>query len=57
MERHEFDQTSFVAGLVFAALGSLFLLDAAGGVDVDLRWLAPLVLIGLGVGGLISVKG
>ena len=57
MERHEFDQTSFVAGVVFAALGSLFLVDAAGGLDVDLRWLVPLVLIGLGVGGLVSVRG
>lgn len=54
MPRHDFDATSFVAGIVFAVLGGLFLLESAAGVDVDLRWIAPVLLIGLGVAGLAS---
>jgi hypothetical protein len=52
--RHEFDATSFGAGVVFALLGLLFLADGLDAVNLDVRWVAPILLIGLGVAGLAS---
>lgn len=54
MQRHEFDATSFVAGVVFAGLGLLFLGAALDSWSVDVRWVAAVLLIGLGVAGLAS---
>jgi hypothetical protein len=56
MQRHEFDPLSLVAGLLFAALGVLFLLDAAGNLTAQPRWIWPILLIGLGIGGLVSSR-
>jgi hypothetical protein len=52
--RHDLDATSFGAGVVFAVLGALFLADGLDAVDFDIRWVAPILLIGLGVAGLAT---
>ena len=52
MRRHELDATSLVAGLVLLALGLYLAVAGTDWVDLDLRWFAPVALIGLGVGGL-----
>lgn len=54
MEPHRLDPLSLVGGLVFAGLGVLFLLDAAGSLTVQPRWVWPILLIALGVGGLLA---
>jgi hypothetical protein len=54
MERHQLDPLSLVGGIVFAALGVLFLFDAAGSLTVHPRWVWPILLIALGVGGLLA---
>ena len=54
MQRHDLDVLSLVAGVVFAVLGGLFLADGLDALDLDVRWVAPILLIGLGVGGLAS---
>jgi hypothetical protein len=41
--------STFVAGLLFMALGGMFLLDAAGVWSVHPLIVAPIVLIGLGL--------
>jgi hypothetical protein len=52
VQRHDADLTSLIAGLVFALIGAAYLVDAAGVLDLKVRWVLPLVLIGLGVAGL-----
>ena len=49
MRRHEFDPTSFVLGLAFAALGLFFLLGDRTAADIGWKWMwpVPLVLLGL----------
>jgi hypothetical protein len=56
MQRHELDPLSLVGGLLFAALGLLFLFDAVGTLTVQARWVWPILLIGLGVAGLVSSR-
>ncbi len=56
MQRHELDPLSLVGGLLFAGLGVLFLLDVADTLTVQARWVWPILLIGLGVGGLVSSR-
>ncbi len=51
MKRHAFDPVSMVAGLVFAAVAALYLVSEHSSFNVDGRWVLPLVLIGLGIGG------
>lgn len=50
----EFDHRSLIAGLLFMALGVLFLIDQATDLRIDVQWVWPLLLIGLGVAGLAS---
>ncbi|MGH8892127.1 MAG: hypothetical protein ACRDWY_02280 [Actinomycetes bacterium] len=52
MKRHELDLVSLIAGAVFALVAVAHLVEAAGDADVDLTWLWPLLLVGLGVAGL-----
>jgi hypothetical protein len=54
MRRHELDPVSLVFGFAFAALGLVFLL---GGADqaLRLRWVWPLLLLGLGAGILFDL--
>ena len=49
---HARDTVSLVLGLVFCAIATLFLVEDIGDANVDLRWVAPAVLIGIGVIGL-----
>ncbi|MGH9015192.1 MAG: hypothetical protein ACRDZ1_14850 [Acidimicrobiia bacterium] len=56
MQRHDLDPTSLVAGLLFAGLGLAFLLDGVGAVDLEVRWVGPALLIGLGVALLASAR-
>ena len=56
MPRPEFDHRSLIVGLLFTALGVLFMIDQATDVRIDLQWVWPLFLIGLGVAGLASTS-
>lgn len=54
MKTHDFDPVSFIAGLIFAAVGALYLIpgDLGGIVDVLLgagAWFWPVVFIALGL--------
>jgi len=51
MKTHEFDATSLISGIVFAVVAGVYLAGAATGTHVDVRWLLPLTLIGLGIAG------
>jgi hypothetical protein len=52
MKRHELDVISLVSGLLFAGLGVLFALNAAGTLNFDVRVVPATVLIVLGVAGI-----
>jgi hypothetical protein len=56
MERHDLDPLSFVGGVLFAGLGVLFLLDSAGTLSVEPRWIWPILLIALGLAGLLASR-
>jgi hypothetical protein len=43
---------AIVAGILFTALGLIFLVDRVASVNLDVRWIWPVLLIGLGVAGL-----
>ena len=45
-----------VAGVLFIVLGVLFLVDRTSGVNLDLRWVWPFLLIGLGIAGLVRSR-
>ena len=49
MERHRFDPISFVFGALFMALALLALADLALPTPVDLAWIAPILLVILGL--------
>ena len=49
MKRHEFDPTSFVLGLAFAALGLFFLLGDRTAADIGWKWMWPVPLVVLGL--------
>ncbi|MDP9220883.1 MAG: hypothetical protein M3P23_10135 [Actinomycetota bacterium] len=51
MRRHELDPVSLVVGLVCAGIAMAVLLGAAG-LGTAQRWVAPVLLLILGVGGL-----
>jgi cytochrome c-type biogenesis protein CcmH/NrfF len=48
MKRHEFDPTSLVLGLAFAALGLFFLLGDRTAADIGWKWMWPVPLVLLG---------
>lgn len=48
------DRTALVAGVLFVILGAVFGLDYATDVNVEVRFIWPLLLIGLGAAGLVS---
>lgn len=52
MRRHDLDLLSLIAGAVFAAVAVTSLVGAASGESLDLAWLFPVVLVGLGIAGL-----
>ena len=57
MRRHELDLFSLIAGLAFVGVAVGHLLDVATDLDFDGRWVAPIVLVTLGVAGLAGVLG
>ena len=54
MKRHEFDPTSFVLGVAFAALGLFFLVGDRTAADIGWKWIWPVPLVVLGVLFVIS---
>ena len=57
MRRHELDLFSLIAGLAFVAVAAGHLLDVTTDMDFDGRWVAPIVLVTLGLAGLAGVLG
>lgn len=47
---------ALVAGGLFIVVGALFLLDRAGSLSLDVRWVWPFLMIGLGVAGLVRSR-
>ena len=54
MERHERDAVSLMAGLLMVLGAGLFLLGDLTPLELDGRWVAPLVLIVVGGVGLLA---
>ncbi|MGB8020800.1 MAG: hypothetical protein WCF04_06185 [Candidatus Nanopelagicales bacterium] len=54
MKQHETDYFSLAAGLLFTVLGVLFTISAATDWIIDGRWIAPIILIALGGGGVAA---
>lgn len=54
MHRHETDYFSLAAGLLFTVLGIVLTVSAATDWTIDGRWIAPMILIGLGAGGVAA---
>lgn len=52
MGRHDLDVVSLMFGLLFTGLGVLSLLQEGPGLPA--RWVAPALLIGVGVVGLVA---
>lgn len=55
MRRHDLDLFSLVAGVLFLVIAVGHLADVAWDVGWDGRWVAPVVLVGLGLAGLAGV--
>jgi hypothetical protein len=51
MKRHETDWTSLIAGLTFCVIAVAYLGGEISGRSLELRWVIPLLLIGLGAAG------
>jgi hypothetical protein len=45
-----------VAGGLFIVVGVAFLVDQAANFDVNLQWIWPVLLIGLGIAGLVRSR-
>ena len=56
MHRHDLDPISLIAGLVFLGLGLAFLIDLTTGVNVDVRYVWPVLLIAAGISGLLATR-
>ena len=54
MRRHDIDIISLVSGLLFAALGAVFALHSLDAFSLDIRVVAAVVLIGLGLAGVVA---
>jgi putative Mn2+ efflux pump MntP len=52
VRRHDLDLVSLIAGVLFAMIALVHLVGAATDEAVDPRWIAPVLLVGLGVAGL-----
>lgn len=48
------DRTALVAGVLFTVLGVVFWIDAGTDIEVEMRFIWPILLIGLGLAGLVS---
>lgn len=49
------DAASILAGLVFIAIGLVYLLSSGGHVDVGARWAVSLLVLGLGLTAVVGV--
>ena len=47
---------ALVAGGLFIVLGVLFLVEHFNGADLNVRWVWPFLLIGLGIAGLVRTR-
>jgi hypothetical protein len=56
MMRDQPNPGAIVAGVLFIVLGVLFLLDRISGLNLDVRWVWPFLLIGLGIAGLVRAR-
>jgi hypothetical protein len=52
MKRHEPDWTSLIAGVTFCVIALAYLGGEVTHRSLELRWVVPMLLIGLGVAGL-----
>ena len=52
MKRHEPDWTSLIAGVTFCAIACAYLGGEVTHRGLELRWVVPMLLIGLGLAGL-----
>jgi hypothetical protein len=52
MKRHETDWTSLIAGVTFCAIALAYLGGEVTHRSLELRWVLPMLLIGLGIAGL-----
>ena len=52
MKRHEPDWTSLIAGVTFCAIAVAYLAGEVTHRSLELRWVVPMLLIGLGIAGL-----
>ena len=52
MKRHESDWTSLIAGVTFCAIAVAYLGGEITHRSLELRWVVPMLLIGLGIAGL-----
>jgi hypothetical protein len=52
MKRHEPDWTSLIAGLTFCVIAVAYLGGEVTHRSLELRWVVPMLLIGLGIAGL-----
>jgi hypothetical protein len=52
MKRHEPDWTSLIAGVTFCAIALAYLGGEITHRNLELRWVVPVLLIGLGIAGL-----
>lgn len=50
MTENRFSMSALVFGLVFIAIGTLFLLNELDVFDLDPVYIIPILLIGLGIG-------
>ena len=57
MRKHPFDLTSLLAGLVFLAVATVYLLGQATGNAIDGTWVLPVALVALGLAGLAGGIG
>lgn len=51
---HERDVVSLMSGLVLVLVAGLFLLHDLTALEVEARWLAPAVLLTVGVAGVLA---
>ena len=52
MKRHEPDWTSLIAGLTFCGIALAYIGGELAHRSLELRWVVPILLIGLGLAGL-----
>ena len=54
MRRHDLDWISLIAGIVFTGIAVIYLVAGVADVDLDGRFVWPVVLVALGAAGLAT---